>query len=140
MRSVCRPALAVGKNRPAFVIPPATTDLQIARGKPFPGEPARSDQGDGGSVPGLDVRFESMQPEFLEGVPHDVREPLFHQTLPRTAGERVVTEVPTQEHAAHDLRQCDEADEHTGITAANRETEIRRSTQVLEHLAKSGRG
>jgi hypothetical protein len=50
-----------GEDRPPFVIAPTPPDLQVSRRIPFHAETEASDQRDGGGVPGLNVRFKTMQ-------------------------------------------------------------------------------
>jgi hypothetical protein len=75
------------------MIPPAATNLQVARRAPFPGEAAPLDQGYGSDIHGLDVCLKTMQAQTTEGMAYDKFQALCHETLSLLAQERIVAET-----------------------------------------------
>ncbi len=67
-----------GQQGPALMVSPATTYFQIAARKALPDEAAFSHQRKGGLIGRLNIGFDTVQPEFTEGVPEHELHALVH--------------------------------------------------------------
>src|SRR5262245_6610991 len=97
------------KDRPSFVIAPASRNLQIAWRVAFAAEPKTLDELDRSAVARLDVRLETMEFEPREGVCDRLGKARPHQALARERLECVVPEIRTSKNAPDDFRDVHDA-------------------------------
>src|SRR5580658_2703938 len=83
----------VAENGPAIVIAPDAVDHQVARRKAFFAEAQPRNQGDRCKVGWLNISFQTMKAELVEGLVQDERQAFGHQPLPLHAGKSIEAEV-----------------------------------------------
>ena len=98
-----------------FVVLPATAKLEIAPGQTFALESAALDQRDRADVGGLDVRFQSMQPQLVERVPNHKVHSGGHQTAAFKTFERIVTNEGALQRSTNDVREVDDSNQRCGL-------------------------
>src|SRR5207249_4417414 len=106
MRLPPRPAQVapvLDSDGPALVVAPASSDLQIARGKSLQAKPRALHELRGRDVRRLDVRLQAMEPEIGERMTKDQAESLGHVANAGVRLEPVIAEVAALEPASNDL-------------------------------------
>lgn len=83
----------MGHERPAFMVPPAAIDLEVAGRKAFLPEATSPHQRNGRCVAGLDVRLQPVQLQWPKGVAQQLLHARTHQALALVTGEDVVAQV-----------------------------------------------
>src|SRR6516225_11451973 len=78
---LCHGADHGGGDGPSFVVSPGAVDEQQFRGVALAAEAKALDQLEGGMVAGLNIGFEPVKPQLLEGIPHYQAKPFGHVTL-----------------------------------------------------------
>jgi hypothetical protein len=111
----------LGEERPAFVIPPAPGDLEIAWREPLQSEAQPFDQCPGPVVAGLQVRLNSMQAHRAERVTKGEVDRLRHVALPNERSESVETDVSVVEPSSEDLAQVHDAGQGAVLAPAREE-------------------
>src|SRR5215217_8068489 len=91
------------QERPALVVTPPATDLQVPRRKSFTTETKATNKCPRCFVARLDVGFYAMQVQPFEGPPQRQCKPLTHVSTPRIRNKRIVADISAPEGAAHDL-------------------------------------
>src|ERR1043165_7672929 len=111
------------RDGPTFVIAPASADFQVTRRVSFLLETGAPDQRNGRGIPGLYVRFETVQFDLPERVAQHELQPLAHVT---TIGKRrsgKITKIGTAEWTEEDLVQHHRADDGIVLIAADKKTD-----------------
>src|SRR5882672_3617920 len=98
------------KDGPAFMIPPAAADLQIAPRIALAQKPGPLHQRNRGRVPRLNVCLQPVQFQMFEGVAKNELESIGHITLTGVACADVIAEESVLKTAAKNLAQVDGAD------------------------------
>src|SRR3954447_14324713 len=105
-------------QRPAFMIAPATPDLEVALGEALVDESGPFGERDRCRIPRLDVGFQTVQGERAERLTQDEPERFGHVPLAGEARDPAVTDVTVLEAEAHDLRHVQPAHERAVLAPA----------------------
>src|SRR6185369_11082711 len=95
----------LGKDRPAFVITPLATDLQVPPGVPFSHEPRALDESDRCAVPRLNISFKSMQFEAPKRIAKQQCKAFAHITAALVRRADVITKISASKSTHKDLTQ-----------------------------------
>ena len=111
-------------DRPTLVISPGAVDVKIIRRQPLETKAAGAHQRLGALVGGLNVRFDAMQAQHIEGMLGDEQQTLVHQTLAGVRGSSVVAEAGREESAANNGVEIDNASDMTVAVFADQEAGV----------------
>src|SRR5713226_871800 len=101
------------QQSPPLVIPPATTDVEIARRVPLAAKAQALHQTDRRAIMRLDVGFDAVQAQTTKHQRQRQRQGLAHVAAPRKRGTDVVPEICAPESPPNDLAQLNSSDDRT---------------------------
>src|SRR5262249_32446674 len=127
----------LGGDRPALVVSPSTSDLQISLGESFSAESEAPDKRNRPSILRLYVRLEPMESQPAKCCIQHQREALGHIPAASVWQTCVKPQICRLEDAANNLGNIDDAGNDAGIPNANQESIV---PFVLQPLAVCGPG
>ena len=120
-RGNCKSSLAgcngevLGKDRPAFMVFPASANFHQPLGKTFADKAATFGQRQRGAVVRLDVGFGAMEFKFMKGMFQNQPQPFTHQSPAGVGLECVIADEGALKISANDFVQVDDSDDAAGV-------------------------